>query len=291
MAASGRCRHHFRMPHASRKISRKSLRFERSATGCGRCARSCEARESRSQASGRVHHGQRCLSAGLGQNPARQAAIFGGLAPETGAMTINKVCGSGLKAVALAAQAIQTGNSSIVVAGGMESMTNAPYLLPQARKGYRLGNRPSSIPWCTTACGIFTTTTTWESPARTSRRSTASRREEQDEFALNSHRKALAAHERVPLQIADRSSWNCPQRKRAQPDRDLRERRRATRRHNDRSPALAQARVQEGRHRHGRQRSRSQRWRGRGRYHECAACPCIGRETDGPHRGPGDQRQ
>src|SRR5437879_9936897 len=80
------------------------------------------------------------VSAGLGQNPARQAAIYGGLAPEVGAMTINKVCGSGLKAVALAAEAIQTGNSTLVVAGGMESMSNAPYLLPQARKGYRLGN-------------------------------------------------------------------------------------------------------------------------------------------------------
>src|ERR1700716_2366147 len=80
------------------------------------------------------------VSAGLGQSPARQAAIFGGLAPEVGAMTVNKLCGSGLKAVALAAQAIQTGNSSIVVAGGMESMNNTPYLLPQARKGYRLAN-------------------------------------------------------------------------------------------------------------------------------------------------------
>src|SRR6476660_8878802 len=80
------------------------------------------------------------VSAGLGQNPARQAAIFGGLSPEVGAMTINKVCGSGLKAIGLAAQAIQMGNSSVVVAGGMESMTNAPYLLPQARKGFRMGN-------------------------------------------------------------------------------------------------------------------------------------------------------
>src|SRR5213593_1447058 len=80
------------------------------------------------------------VSAGLGQNPARQAAIFGGLPPEVGAMTINKVCGSGLKAVGLAAQAIQTGNSSLVVAGGMESMTNAPYLLPLARQGFRMGN-------------------------------------------------------------------------------------------------------------------------------------------------------
>jgi len=80
------------------------------------------------------------LQAGLGQNPARQAAIYGGLSPEAGAFTVNQVCGSGLKAVALSAQAIQTGNAEIVVAGGMESMTNAPYLLPQARAGYRMGN-------------------------------------------------------------------------------------------------------------------------------------------------------
>src|SRR5580658_3310068 len=80
------------------------------------------------------------VSAGLGQNPARQAAIHGGLSPSVGAMTINKVCGSGLKAVGLAAQAIETGNSEIVVAGGMESMTNCPYLLPQARAGMRLGH-------------------------------------------------------------------------------------------------------------------------------------------------------
>src|SRR5256886_15438801 len=80
------------------------------------------------------------VSAGLGQNPARQAALRGGLLPDVAAMTINKVCGSGLKAVGLAAQGIQTGDSDIVVAGGMESMTNAPYLLPNARDGYRLGN-------------------------------------------------------------------------------------------------------------------------------------------------------
>src|ERR1700734_1383632 len=80
------------------------------------------------------------VSAGLGQNPARQAAIFGGLPPEVSAVTVNMVCGSGLRAVALGAQSIQTGNSDIVVAGGMESMTNAPYLLPQARSGFRMGN-------------------------------------------------------------------------------------------------------------------------------------------------------
>ncbi len=80
------------------------------------------------------------VPAGLGQNPARQAAIHGGLPYQAGALTINKVCGSGLKAVSLAAQAVQTENADIVVAGGMESMTNAPYLLPQARAGYRMGN-------------------------------------------------------------------------------------------------------------------------------------------------------
>jgi acetyl-CoA C-acetyltransferase len=80
------------------------------------------------------------VSAGLGQNPARQAALKGGLDPAVAAMTINKVCGSGLKAVALAAQGIQTGDVEVVIAGGMESMTNCPYLLPQLRKGYRLGH-------------------------------------------------------------------------------------------------------------------------------------------------------
>src|SRR5881394_4162151 len=70
------------------------------------------------------------VSAGLGQNPARQAALKGGLLPDVAAMTINKVCGSGLKAVGLAAHAIVAGDSEIVVAGGMESMSNTPYLLP-----------------------------------------------------------------------------------------------------------------------------------------------------------------
>jgi len=80
------------------------------------------------------------VSAGLGQNPARQAGLKGGLDNRVAAMTINKVCGSGLKAVGLAAQGIQTSDVDVVVAGGMESMTNAPYLLPQMRQGYRLGH-------------------------------------------------------------------------------------------------------------------------------------------------------
>jgi len=133
------------------------------------------------------------VSAGLGQNPARQAAIFGGLAPEVGAMTINKVCGSGLKAVALAAQAVQTGNSAVVVAGGMESMTNAPYLLPQARKGYRLGN--ATLVDSMVHDGLWDIYNdyhmgiTGENVAE----KYGITREEQDEFAVNSHRKAVAA--------------------------------------------------------------------------------------------------
>jgi acetyl-CoA C-acetyltransferase len=80
------------------------------------------------------------LAAGLGQNPARQAGLRGGLADSVSAMTLNMVCGSGLKAVALAAQSIAIGNAEVVVAGGMESMSNAPYLLPDARKGFRMGD-------------------------------------------------------------------------------------------------------------------------------------------------------
>src|SRR5882724_12313794 len=80
------------------------------------------------------------LSAGLGQNPARQAALHGGLSNDVAALTINKVCGSGLKAVMLAAQAIAVGDAETIVAGGMESMSNCPYLLDRAREGLRMGN-------------------------------------------------------------------------------------------------------------------------------------------------------
>jgi acetyl-CoA C-acetyltransferase len=80
------------------------------------------------------------LQAGLGQNPARQAALFGGLPDKTPAFTVNKVCGSGLKSVALAAQAIRAGDAEVIIAGGMESMTNTPYAIPAARAGLRLGH-------------------------------------------------------------------------------------------------------------------------------------------------------
>jgi acetyl-CoA C-acetyltransferase len=133
------------------------------------------------------------IQAGLGQNPARQAALNGGIPSTVSAVTINKVCGSGLKAVMLAAQGIQLGDSQMVVAGGMESMSNAPYLIPKAREGYRLGNGElvdSMINdglWC--AFENYHMGCTGEVVAEEYRISRA----EQDEFAMNSHRKAAAA--------------------------------------------------------------------------------------------------
>ncbi len=133
------------------------------------------------------------VTAGLGQNPARQAALRGGLPPEVGAMTINKVCGSGLKAVALAAQAVQTGNSDIVVAGGMESMSNAPYLLPQARKGFRLGN--AQVIDSMVHDGLWDVYNDYHMglTAELVAEKYKVSREEQDQFALDSHRKAAQA--------------------------------------------------------------------------------------------------
>lgn len=157
------------------------------------------------------------VSAGLGQNPARQAALNGGLTPEVNALTINKVCGSGLKAVALAAQAVQTGNSEIVVAGGMESMTNAPYLLPQGRSGFRMGNSvvvDSMVQdglW--DAFNDYHMGVTGENVAE----KYGITREEQDEYALNSHRKAAAARrecrfkaEIVPVEIPAKKKGQAP---------------------------------------------------------------------------------
>ena len=133
------------------------------------------------------------IQAGVGQNPARQAALKGGIPFGVSAVTINKVCGSGLKAVMLAAQGIKTGDAEIVVAGGMESMSNAPYLLPKAREGYRMGNGvlvDAMIHdglWC--AFENYHMGNTGEVVAE---RYNVTRRE-QDEYAYNSHRKAAAA--------------------------------------------------------------------------------------------------
>jgi acetyl-CoA C-acetyltransferase len=133
------------------------------------------------------------VQAGLGQNPARQAALKGGCDPRVAALTINKVCGSGLKAVALAAQSVQLGESEILVAGGMESMSNCPYLLPQARTGYRIGDGKlvdSMIHdglW--DAYEDFHMGMTGELVAE----KYGITREEQDQFAFESHQKAVRA--------------------------------------------------------------------------------------------------
>src|SRR5438132_2532257 len=133
------------------------------------------------------------IQAGLGQNPARQAALRGGLPDSVSAVTINKVCGSGLKAVMMAAQGVQLGDTELVVAGGMESMSNAPYLLPKAREGYRLGHGTmvdsviNDGLWC-----AFDNQHMGCTGEVVSERFHVSR-EEQDEYALNSHRKAAAA--------------------------------------------------------------------------------------------------
>jgi acetyl-CoA C-acetyltransferase len=133
------------------------------------------------------------VQAGLGQNPARQAALHGGIPFGVSAVTINKVCGSGLKAVMMAAQAVQLGDAEVIVAGGMESMSNAPYLLPQAREGYRMGHGTlvdSMIHdglWC--AFENYHMGNTGEVVAERY----GVGREEQDDYALNSHRKAVAA--------------------------------------------------------------------------------------------------
>src|SRR6266852_3757244 len=157
------------------------------------------------------------VSAGLGQNPARQAALNGGLPHTVGAMTINKVCGSGLKSVALAAQAIQTGNAEIVVAGGMESMTNAPYLLPQARKGYRLGN--AQIVDSVVNDGLWDIYNNYHMgmTGELVADKYGVTREQQDEFAVNSHRKAVQAWKEcrfksqiIPVEIAAKKKGDAP---------------------------------------------------------------------------------
>src|SRR3954470_16196837 len=157
------------------------------------------------------------VAAGLGQNPARQAALKGGLPPEVGALTINKVCGSGLKAVGLAAQAIQTGNSSIVVAGGMESMSNGPYLLPQARKGYRLGN--AQIVDSVVNDGLWDVYNNYHMgmTGENVAEKYGITREQQDEYAVNSHRKAIQAWKEcrfksqiVPVELPAKKKGEAP---------------------------------------------------------------------------------
>jgi acetyl-CoA C-acetyltransferase len=133
------------------------------------------------------------VSAGVGQAPSRQAALRGGLADHVAALTINKVCGSGLKAVMLAQQAIAVGDIEVAIAGGMESMSNAPYLLPGAREGLRMGNAQvvdSMVHdglWCSfEQCHMGNAGELIATEYKVGR-------DAQDEFAFNSHRKAAEA--------------------------------------------------------------------------------------------------
>ncbi len=151
------------------------------------------------------------IQAGVGQAPARQAALGAGLSPTIPALTINKVCGSGLKAVMLAAQSIKAGDNQVVVAGGMESMSNAPHFLRGYRQGIKLGDRPivdglvHDGLWCSFGechMGGHAEYTAYKAGIT---------REEQDEFALRSHQKAIAAidagefaDEIVPVEVPGR---------------------------------------------------------------------------------------
>ena len=136
------------------------------------------------------------LSAGLGQAPARQASLGAGLSNSVTCTTINKVCGSGLKAVMLAAQAIMTGDAEVIVAGGMESMSNAPYLLTKARTGYRMGH--GELVDSMIHDGLWDVYNDFHMGAAAEICATTLKisREEQDEFAVTSYKRALAAQER-----------------------------------------------------------------------------------------------
>ena len=202
------------------------------------------------------------VSAGLGQAPARQAAIHAGLPPQVAALTINKVCGSGLKAVMLAAQAVETANAEVVVAGGMESMSNCPYLLTRVREGMRLGHGQAidSMIWdgLWDAYEDYHMGCTGEIVAE----KYGVTRAEQDAFALESHRKAVAAikagrfkDEILPVAL--------PQKK-GEPTL-FTSRRGPPRRHVGGGPGPAQAGLQGGRHGDRRQRPGSERRRGRAR--------------------------
>ncbi|UCH65066.1 MAG: acetyl-CoA C-acetyltransferase [Ignavibacterium sp.] len=151
------------------------------------------------------------LTAGQGQAPARQASIYAGLPEDTECMTINKMCGSGLKSVMLAQQAILAGDANIIVAGGQESMTNAPYLLDKARSGYRLGNGTIVDSMIKDGLWDVYNDIHMGSCAEACARDFKFNREELDEFTISSYKKALDAQEKgkfndeiVPVTVKSR---------------------------------------------------------------------------------------
>ena len=197
------------------------------------------------------------LSAGLGQNVARQASIGAGLAPSVGATTVNKVCGSGLKAVMLAAQAIQCGDAQVVVAGGTENMSAAPYLLQKARNGYRMGNGELIDSMIRDGLwDVYNNLHMGICGDRCAAKYEFSR-QQQDDFAVASYQRALNAqkdgifaNEIVPVEIASRKGT-------VKVDQD--EEPRALQRG---EVAGAEAGLRQGGHGDGRQRLEHQRRRG-----------------------------
>lgn len=148
------------------------------------------------------------VQAGIGQAPARQAAIKAGLPPEVSALTVNMVCGSGLRAVALAGQSVQLGDAEFVVAGGMESMSNIPYAMPGARDGYRMGNQ--TVLDLMVHDGLWCPFENWHmgNTGEVVAEKHQITRETQDQFAYDSHRKAHEAQqsgrfkdEIIPIEI------------------------------------------------------------------------------------------
>jgi acetyl-CoA C-acetyltransferase len=135
------------------------------------------------------------VQAGLGQAPARQAAIKADLPPEVSALTVNMVCGSGLRAISLAAQAVRLGDAEVVVAGGMESMSNIPYAMPEARTGYRMGNKTAVD--LMIHDGLWCPFEDWHmgNTGEVVSEKYQIGREAQDEYAFNSHRKAMEARD------------------------------------------------------------------------------------------------
>ena len=228
------------------------------------------------------------VQAGLGQNPARQAALKGGCDPRVAALTINKVCGSGLKAVALAAQAVQLGESEMVVAGGMESMSNCPYLLPQARTGYRLGD--GKLVDSMIHDGLwdkyedFHMGMTGELVAEKYKIT----REEQDRFSFESHQKAVKARKScffeaqiLPIEVPQKKGEPLVIRYDESPREDT----------SIEVLAKLKARVQERRHRHRWQRPWHQRWRRRPDRHQRAPRAIPQQKTHGSHRRSSHQRR
>ena len=198
------------------------------------------------------------VSGGVGQAPARQAALKGGLSDHVAALTINKVCGSGLKAVMLAQQGIQTGDIDIAVAGGMESMSNCPYIIPKVREGLRMGH--GSVIDLMIHDGLWCPFENWHmgNAGETVADAYKVTRDQQDQYSADSHKKAAAAQAAGKFNAEILPGLDPAEERRS--DR-LQQGRIGARRHHRRSAARPQARVQERRLGHGGQRAAGERRR------------------------------